>query len=192
MARLLPYAHGPCAHFRTPLFLEAPVTNPGTRDLSERVESRRHGEIGASIVDGGLLQFLVDSEIRKAQRLRYCVSLIRMAPDSPLEETAGLSEPGVAERMARNLRSTDVIMCPPSTFTLLLVDADVPSLPSIIGRLTTALGIGWSAGGSCYPRTATRIEDLLGQAEDQMLTAQRDGGNRLHLPTRQHGRLRPD
>ena len=158
--------------------------------MGERVGSGRHAEIGASIVDGEFLRFLVDSEIRKAHRLRYCVSLVRMVADPTLRETARLSEPPLAERMARNLRATDVVMCQPSTFTLLLVDADVTSLSSIVGRLTTALGIGWSAGGSCYPRTATRIEDLLRQAEDRMLAAQRDGGSRLYLPTRPSGRLR--
>jgi hypothetical protein len=156
----------------------------GTRNLGERVEFRRRTEMGAPIIDGQLLRFLVDIEIRKAQRLRYCVSLVRIAADLAPPGTAPPSELPFAEMVASNIRSTDVVARWPSTsLTLLLLDADVTSLPSIVGRLTTELGIVWSAGGSCYPRTATGIEDLLRQAEDGMLKAQRDGGTRLYLPT---------
>jgi len=156
---------------------------PGTRNLGERGAFRRRAEMGAPIVDGQLLRFLVDIEIRKAQRLRYCVSLVRIAADLAPSEDAPPPEPPFAEMVAGNIRSTDIVARWPSTsLTLLLVDADVTSLPSIVGRLTTDL-IVWSAGGSCYPRTATGIEDLLRQAEDRMLKAQRDGGTRLYLPT---------
>lgn len=159
---------------------ERPVANHGPRVLDERVEARRHDRIGALIVDGEFLRFLVDNEIRKAQRLRYCVSLVRMAagPTSP----AYLSEPAVLERVAGHLRATDVVVPQESTLGLLLIDADVAHLPAIVERLATVLGIPWSAGGACYPRTATRIEDLLRQADETMLKAQRDGGSRLYLP----------
>ena len=165
------------------VFSESLILNRRTRNLGEAVESYRYAHIGALIVDGEFLRFLVDSEIRKAQRLRYCVSLVRMAADPTLPETARLSEPAFAERVAGHLRATDVVVRQTSTLTLLLVDADVASLPSIFGRLTTAVGIAWSAGGSCYPGTATRIEDLLRQAEETMLNAQKDGGRRLYLST---------
>jgi hypothetical protein len=147
------------------------------------VEFRRRAEMGASIIDGQALRVLVDTEIRKAQRLRYCVSLVRIVADLFAPETVAPSKPPFAELVACCIRSTDVVARWASTsLTLLLVDADVTSLPAIVDRLAPELGSGWSAGGSCYPRTATGIDDLLRQAEDRMLEAQRDGGARLYLP----------
>ncbi len=151
--------------------------------MGPRVEFKQPTEMGAPIIDGQLLQHLVDIEIRKAQRLRYCVSLVRIASD-PSPETAPPSKPPFAETIAGSIRSTDVVAHWAATsLALLLVGADVPNLPSIVRRLTIDTGIVWSAGGSCYPGTATGTEDLLRQAEDRMLEAQKDGSNRLHLPT---------
>ena len=151
--------------------------------MGERVEFRRPTEIGAPIIDDQLLRFLIDIEIRKAQRLRYCVSLVRIAADLPSPETAPPSEPPFAEMVARNIRSTDVVArWASASLTLLLVGADLPSLASIVRRLTAELRLVWSAGASCYPRTTTGMKDLLRQAEDRMLDAQRDGGIRLYLP----------
>ena len=66
--------------------------------------------------------------------------------------------------------------------SLLLIDAETTHLPSIIHRLTTRLEtVGWSAGGSSYPRTATRAEDMLRQAMDLMGRAKEEGGNRLYV-----------
>jgi len=66
----------------------------------------------------------------------------------------------------------------------MLVDAEVTSLPLIVGRLTTRLEMFlWSAGGACYPNTVTHADGLLHQALHMMTQAQSDGGNRLYLPT---------
>ena len=152
--------------------------------LGERIEFRPRAEMGAPIIDGKLLRFLVDIEIRKAQRLRYCVSLVRIAVELATPETARPSEPPFAEMVSGNIRATDAVARWSSTsLTLLLVDAEAKSLPLIVGRLTTDLGMVWSAGGSCYPSTAIGIEDLLRQAEEGLLDAQRAGGTRLFLPT---------
>src|SRR5262249_46342082 len=91
----------------------------------------------------------------------------------------------LAEIITPLIRSTDVVACwtLPSLASL-LVDADIPSLPSIVHRLTTRLEMFiWSAGGACYPRTAARAEDLFHQALDLMMQARKDGGKRLYLPT---------
>jgi GGDEF domain-containing protein len=39
-----------------------------------------------------------------------------------------------------------------------------------------------SAGGGCYPQTATSGSEVLQQALDQMSRAKAEGGNRLYLP----------
>src|SRR5207245_3148329 len=112
-------------------------------------EVRPPSKSGAWVVDSGGFRRLVDMEIQKAQRLRYCVSIACIAADrrSPEEE-----EPAVAilaERVTPLIRSTDVVTCwDPPCLALMLIDADVASLPSIVDRLTTRLEIvlvelGW-------------------------------------------------
>lgn len=155
----------------------------GVPKIGARGEFRQSTGIGAPIIDGQLFRHLVDLEIRRAQRLRYCVSLVRIASDLP-RETGPRPEPPFAEMIAGSIRATDVVARWAATsLGLLLVGADVPNLPAIVGRLTIDIRTVWSAGGSCYPGTATGTEDLLHQAEDRMLDAQTDGANRLHLPT---------
>jgi hypothetical protein len=144
--------------------------------------NRRPPEIGAKVVDDQVFRFLVDLEVQKAQRLRYCVSLACLATQVPAETR----EPPVsflAENVTRHLRSTDAVApWTPTSLALLLVDAETTHLPMILRRLTAGLeAVGWSAGGSCFPKTATRAEDLLRQAAELMAKAQDEGGNRLYV-----------
>jgi hypothetical protein len=46
-----------------------------------------------------------------------------------------------------------------------------------LGRADSTL----SAGGGCYPKTATSGEELLQQARALMIRARRDGGDCLYL-----------
>jgi len=67
---------------------------------------------------------------------------------------------------------------------LLLIDAAVDSLATILGRLTTDLETApWFAGGASYPETASTADQLLDQATGLMAEAKRNGGQRLHLPS---------
>jgi hypothetical protein len=95
-------------------------------------------------------------------------------------ETAASSQ---ADNITHHIRGTDVVA--PLTqgwLGLLLVDAETTHLPSIFDRLTARLATaGWSAGGSCYPRTAARSEDMLRQAFDMLGRAREEGGNRLYV-----------
>ena len=152
--------------------------------MGVRGKFRQPSQGSAPIIEGQLVRHLVDIEIRKAQRLRYSVSLVRIASDLRSPETVHPSEPPFPEMVARSIRSTDVVArWAPTSLALLLVGAEVPHLPSIVRRLTIDIRTVWSAGGSCYPGTATGTEDLLRQAEDRMLDAQKDRANRLYLPT---------
>ena len=93
------------------------------------------------------------------------------------------SLPSLAEMVTSSIRATDVAApWDPASLALLLVDAETPHLPSILRRLTARLGtIAWSAGGSCYPNTATHADDMVRQAVDLMARAKDEGGNRLYV-----------
>lgn len=139
-------------------------------------------DAGARIVDDQLFRFLVDLEVQKAQRLRYCLSLVCLAVDV-VPETWDPSVPSLAEIVTRYIRSTDVVApWAPASLALLLVDAEASHLPAILRRLTAGIEtIAWSAGGSCYPKTASRADDMLRQAVDSMVRAKKEGGNRLYV-----------
>jgi len=149
------------------------------------ISEDREFSSGGWIVDSLGFRRLVDMEIQKAQRLRYCISLICIAVELRSSEMEQLAAPSLDEIISPYIRSTDVVACWAfPSLALLLVDAAVANLPSIVRRLTTRLEMFlWSAGGACYPRTATRAEELFHQALDLMMQAKRDGGNRLYLPT---------
>jgi len=158
------------------------ISNLGS--TSEDREFRLPPSGGAWIVDSLGFRRLVDMEIQKAQRLRYCISLICIAAELRSSEMEQLAAPSLDEIISPHIRSTDVVACSAfPSLALLLIDAEVTNLPSIVRRLTTRLEMFlWSAGGACYPSTATRAEELFDQALDLMMKAKRDGGNRLYLP----------
>ena len=138
---------------------------------------------GGRVVDDRLFQFLLNLEVQKAQRLRYCVSLVCVAAEVAPPETRESSLPSLAEMATRYIRGTDVVApWARASLALLLIDAETTHLPSILRRLTARLAtIAWSAGGSCYPSTATHADDLVRQAVDLMARAKDEGGNRLYV-----------
>jgi hypothetical protein len=148
--------------------------------MSEWPGYRPPPDAGARVVDEQLFRFLVDLEVRKAQRLRYCLSVVFLAVEGASAETR---EPALAEIVTRYIRSTDVVTpWAPGSLALLLVDAEASHLPAILRRLTARLEtIAWSAGGSCYPKTVTRADDMLSQAIDSMVRAKKEGGNQLYV-----------
>ena len=135
---------------------------------------------GAHIVDEEVFRLLVDMEIRKAERLRYLVSVICV--DVEAEESIAAA----VKMMAPVIRATDALSTRDrSTVAVLLIDAESASLPTILQRLKAAglESVAWSAGGACYPETASSAEELLDQAIELMLRAKQDGGKRFYLPT---------
>ena len=144
---------------------------------------RLPSDAGARVVDDLLFRFLLDLEVQKAQRLRYCGSLVCLAAEVAPAETREPSVPPLAKIVTRYIRGTDAVSpLAPASLALLLIDAETTHLPSILQRLTARLEtIAWSAGGSCYPRTATHGDDMLRQAVDLMARAKEEGGNRLYV-----------
>lgn len=138
---------------------------------------------GGWVVDDLTFRFLVEFEVQKAQRLRYCVSLICLAAEVAPVEAGEAFPPSPAETVTRYLRGTDVVTpWAPTSLALLLIDAETSNLRSILDRLTARLDtMVWSAGGSSYPRTATRTDDMLRQAVDLMARAKQEGGSRFYI-----------
>lgn len=138
---------------------------------------------GGWLVDEVLFKLLVDFEIQKAQRLRYSVSLICFSPEPSARGNGQVAGASLAEAVTHHLRSTDAVASwSQGWLSLLLIDAETTHLPAILHRLTNRLDtLGWSAGGTSYPRTATRAEDMLRQAVDLMAKARDEGGNRLYV-----------
>lgn len=138
---------------------------------------------GGWLVDESLFRFLVHFEIQKAQRLRYSVALVCLEVEPP-SGANGESEPAsLAGTIVPSLRGTDAVA--PwnlSSLALLLIDAETDHLLAIIDRLTRRLQMAtWSAGASCYPRTAAHADVMLRQALDSLTRAKEEGGNRLYV-----------
>jgi len=140
-------------------------------------------EGGGWMIDESLFRRLLVFEVRKAQRLRYSVSIVCFTTERSATENGEASPVSIAENIARHLRGTDAVaVWTGGRLFFLLVDAETAHLPTIIERLTTRLGaVGWSAGGSTFPGTAARAEDMLGQAVAMLTRATEEGGNRLYV-----------
>ena len=158
-----------------------------TAKMPMTIESRGFEQLpiggGGWLVDESLFLLLVNFEVHKAQRLRYSVSVVCFAVEPGSAGNGEASPSSVAERVTRYLRRTDAVASSAEGWVaILLIDAETTHLPSILDRLTTRLEtVAWSAGGSCYPRTAIQAEDMLRQAVDLMGRARQEGGNRLYV-----------
>jgi hypothetical protein len=135
---------------------------------------------GACVVDDATFRLLLDLETKKAQRLRYLVSLVCLRierPDTAAEKLARL--------VAASIRATDCVMVRDErSMMILLVDAEPRDLPIIVGRVMGSVDAKtWSAGGASYPNTALAAEELLTQALTLQVRAERDGGERIYVAT---------
>ena len=148
-----------------------------------------------NLLDENLFRFLLDLEVQRALRLQYPISVVCIAADLRPQEVDPSFTRRVARMVLRQIRATDVVtMLSQASIGLLLVDADTGALPRIHRRVKEELEahpltvqgrerrLTWSAGGGCYPQTATGGRDLLRQASDLMARAQGEGGDRLYLP----------
>lgn len=189
------------AHFAAPRgrFLGSDrrkIFRPDTRLSARCVDERAETLLGPSVnapslnpknfVDEGLFTFLLNHEVHKATRLRYPISILCLHPDLPPGEPTPAFTNELARAAVRHIRLTDVVsILPPSYVALLLIDAEAGNLKGILERLRETLGprgLTFSAGGGCYPQTATNAKELLQQAVERMKRAKAEGGNRLYLP----------
>jgi hypothetical protein len=149
--------------------------------MTGRFSSPRKRDGGAHAVDESLFRFLVALEMQKAQRLRYCVSVVCV---SAKPEAGELSSPSwLVDLLRGQLRATDAISTwPPASLVLLLIDAEIGDLPAVMRRLTASLAEGsWRAGGVSYPSASLVAEDMVRRAVDLMERATQDPGKHLYL-----------
>lgn len=143
-----------------------------------------------------LFHYLLDLEIQRANRLRYCLSLVCLKPDLDVPQGSADLTRAIARIALRHLRSTDLATTlSRETVALLLVDTEPAMLAKILDRTANAQLpegrrfvrgrqiVSVSVGASCYPLTASDRTALLREANDLMHRAQREGGDRLILPS---------
>ena len=101
--------------------------------------------------------------------------------------------PHLIAGILRRIRATDVAtQMADGTLAVLLIDAETMALNLVVGRMRAELmAVGgsagsaakWSAGGACYPKTASSPADLLRIARDLLGRALADGGDRVYIAT---------
>jgi len=140
----------------------------------------RPAEHGARIIDAGAFGMILGLEVKKAQRLRYFVSVVCLR----VEHSDATSE-RVARALARNIRETDCITSRDErTVLMLLVDAEPDDLTAIVQRVIGAVDVRtWSAGGASYPNTALTTDELVTQAVELQARAEKHGGDRVYVAT---------
>jgi hypothetical protein len=154
-----------------------------------------------------MFRFMVDSELRKAVRLRYSFSVMSVAPDARDKHADRSTTKAMTDQIVHCLRATDLVTSVDggSSLLLLLVDASTPALPDIFRRIAGVLhslplsGGGrstWSGGGASFPESATGSRHLIRQAQELMARARADGGNRFYVRSdrpdmRSDGRIPP-
>jgi hypothetical protein len=143
-----------------------------------------------------LFRYLLDLEIEKANRLRYCVSLVCLTPDVRAPQPDPELTRTIARTVLRQVRRTDLAsMLSPDVVGLLLVDTEPGVLGRILDRVANAhlpegrrfvrgrQVVSVSGGASCYPITAPDRTALFREASHLMHRARREGGDRLILPS---------
>ena len=148
-----------------------------------------------NLVGPRLFTFIVNQEIHKATRLQYPVSILCLSPDLAPDAAASSFLERLAKQAVTQMRATDLAAKLGSSVALLLIDAETRNLPGILKRLKESLeltpGLTLSAGGGCYPQTATSGSALVWQAVELVGGAKAKGGNQLHLPPDPSGSPRP-
>ena len=160
------------------------------RELSERRVPLRGAPVPQS-----LFKYLLDLEINKASRLRYCLSLVCLTPDVERAEVNPDLTRAIARMALHQLRSTDLVTTlSRDVVALLLIDTDPRVLDRVLDRAANARlpegrrfvrggqVVSVSVGASCYPLTAPDRAALLREASQLMHRARDEGGNRLILP----------
>lgn len=136
---------------------------------------------GALAVDASLFRLLLKVELRKAQRLRYCVSVVCVCTKSIARALTAADL--FFDHFRRQLRGTDAVApWPPASLALLLIDADSDDIPGVMRRVTAQLTEdSWRAGAVSYPRRNWAADEMLRQAMSLMERALAEAGNPLFL-----------
>src|ERR1041384_5980306 len=148
-------------------------THAKDRSLTVQNDQLPLPSVGASLVDAATFRLLLELEIRKAQRLRYCLSLVR--PRGRILGGDGAAA-SLAHILASRVRATDVALASGTDeVALLLIDADISSLPTILRRVIADFeGTPWYAGVASFPKSGSSPDHLLDHAERMLMEAERN------------------
>jgi len=148
-------------------------------------------------VPEGVFRYVLDVETQKALRLGYSLSLVCLEPDVEDARREGSLAAHIARSVVRDIRRSDLVTTlAPGVVGILLINADPPTLGSIIDRIgiTPSRGrprfvrggqvISVSGGVSYFPATARSADELWSEARGLMARARHEGGDRLLLPSR--------
>jgi hypothetical protein len=152
-----------------------------------------------NLVDQASFHLVLNLEVEKAMRLRYCVSVVAVSIRPWTERVEEGRTPPLAMRFAemaaRRLRRIDLLTAlAPNCIGLILIDADPLALPVIVGRAAeqwetasvayegSSWRIEWRAGAGSYPQTANTATALFRQATDLMVRAEAEPSQRVYLP----------
>ena len=137
---------------------------------------------GARVVDAELFRLLLDFELQKARRLRYCLSVVDLK--SEIRAQTGTAGESFAQIVARRIRSTDVATeRARDVVSLLLIDADLTTLPTILRRVIADFeALSWSAGVASYPKSGNNPDELIEQASAMLTQPGANGGREISPP----------
>lgn len=150
-------------------------------------------------LDQSFIEYLLELEVRKATRYLYYFSVLVIKLDELKSGTWNVDAESVSQKLAdllrEEIRGTDLLgKKMDNTFFIILNYADMDIAGKVANRIRervmlytfeTATKKGQltvSIGVSCFPTSANDVEGLVQKAEEQLIMAERRGGNVVGLP----------
>lgn len=145
-----------------------------------------------STLSGNFFKFLLESEAKRAMRYTYFFSILTVEIDQG-ENGELLST--LAELIRQSIRNTDLIgRVDARRFSVILHHAEPPNTLSVGERIRDRVENynfvvknsehrrTVSVGGACFPSHTADIQGLLMTANEMLVRARAQGGNKVHLP----------
>ncbi len=150
-------------------------------------------------LDQDFFEYLLELELRKATRYLYYFSLLVVKLDKLNPGAGKVNEEAVSQKLAdllrEEIRGTDLLgKKMDNTFFIILNYADMDIAGKVANRIrervmlytfeteTKKEQLTVSIGVSCFPTSANDVEGLVQKAEEQLVKAERRGGNVVGLP----------
>ncbi len=150
-------------------------------------------------LDREFFEYLLDLEVRKAARYLYFLSLLVIQPNeikiSYLPDEQEIFVKTLAYLIRDEVRGTDIIgRIGERKFFLMLHQADSQSTYGIAERVRSRVENYTfiidgreekrtvSIGGACFPTHVNDITGLIQKAEEMMVRAEAEGGNKVYMP----------
>jgi diguanylate cyclase (GGDEF)-like protein len=150
-------------------------------------------------LDQSFIEYLLELEVRKATRYLYYFSVLVIKLDKldssawKVEEEAASQK--LSEMLREEIRGTDLLgKKMDKTFFIILNYADMDIAGKVANRIRERVALYTfetatkkeqltvSIGVSCFPTSANDVEGLVQKAGEQLIKAERRGGNVVSLP----------